>query len=150
MDEFQMENWLSVVCYYFFDKWSLLPYFFQTSSVTFERLPALRRFTLWIPIPTIRQKWRLIDSVFTVLYFISYILDALDGVCARKFDQCIYVLRVTYLVGSHFGAVLDMICDRFCTCSLYLSLTHLYPQQKYYYTLLMILEIVSHWIQMYR
>ncbi|KAK8800963.1 hypothetical protein WA538_003984 [Blastocystis sp. DL] len=77
-------------------------------------------------------------NVFTVLYFISYILDALDGVCARKFDQC-----------SHFGAVLDMICDRFCTCSLYLSLTHLYPQQKYYYTLLMILEIVSHWIQMY-
>lgn len=43
-----------------------------------------------------------------------------------------------------------MICDRFCTCSLYLSLTHLYPQQKYYYTLLLILEIVSHWIQMYR
>ncbi|KNB46688.1 hypothetical protein JH06_0781 [Blastocystis sp. subtype 4] len=77
-------------------------------------------------------------TAFCWLYFISYILDALDGVCARRFNQC-----------SHFGAVLDMICDRFCTASLYLSLSNVFPDYKYYYTLLLILEITSHWIQMY-
>lgn len=53
-------------------------------------------------------------------------------------------------LGSHFGAVLDMICDRFCTCGLYLVLSHIFPKYKYIIILLMILEIVSHWIQMYR
>ena len=43
-----------------------------------------------------------------------------------------------------------MICDRFCTASLYLSLSNVFPDYKYYYTLLLILEITSHWIQMYR
>ena len=30
----------------------------------------------------------LTNRMFTTLYFISYILDAFDGVCARKFNQC--------------------------------------------------------------
>lgn len=31
---------------------------------------------------------KLTPRMFTLLYFISYILDAFDGVCARKFNQC--------------------------------------------------------------
>ncbi|KAK8827648.1 hypothetical protein WA577_007195 [Blastocystis sp. JDR] len=76
--------------------------------------------------------------LFCLLYFISYILDAFDGVAARHLGQC-----------SHFGAVLDMVCDRFCTCSLYLVLSHIYPEYKYPIILLLILELVSHWIQMF-
>lgn len=65
--------------------------------------------------------------------------------------QPVYVAPLLLLiVGSHFGAVLDMICDRFCTASLYLTLSHVFPKWKYYYTLLLILEVTSHWIQMYR
>ena len=43
-----------------------------------------------------------------------------------------------------------MVCDRFCTCSLYLVLSHIYPEYKYPIILLLILELVSHWIQMFR
>ena len=77
-----------MVGHFSFDKWCLLPFSFLTSSAIFERLLVSPRSTLSIPIPSILWERSLIASVFTVLYFISYILDALDGVCARKFDQC--------------------------------------------------------------
>ena len=90
----------------------------------------------------------LICSLFCCFYFFSYILDAMDGVAARKFNQCLN-LKVVLFLGSHFGAVLDMICDRFCTCSLYLVLACIYPKYKYFIILMLILEITSHWIQMF-
>ena len=40
-------------------------------------------------------------KVCTVLYCVSCLLDAFDGMAARKFDQC-----------TKFGAVLDMVTDR--------------------------------------
>ena len=94
------------------------------------------------------MRW-ITPSIFCLLYFISYILDACDGVAARHLNQCLS-LWLALRAGSHFGAVLDMICDRFCTASLYLVLSHIYPQYKYAIIILLILEIVSHWIQMFR
>ena len=61
----------------------------------------------------------------------------------------VFLLCRFHPVGSHFGAVLDMVCDRFCTCSLYLCLANIYPQYKFFIILMLILEITSHWIQMY-
>ncbi|XP_021286126.1 CDP-diacylglycerol--inositol 3-phosphatidyltransferase 1 isoform X2 [Herrania umbratica] len=40
--------------------------------------------------------------LFAVLYFLSFVCDALDGWCARKFNQ-----------ASTFGAVLDMMYSTF-------------------------------------
>lgn len=55
---------------------------------------------------------------FFVLYGFSYALDALDGVAARKFNQCtqnhracVAIDKVCF-IGSSFGAVLDMVTDR--------------------------------------
>nr|GLL16509.1 probable CDP-diacylglycerol--inositol 3-phosphatidyltransferase 2 isoform X3 [Ipomoea trifida] len=42
--------------------------------------------------------------LFSILYFISFVCDALDGWFARKFNQV-----------STFGAVLDMVTDRFAS-----------------------------------
>ncbi|KAG7010848.1 CDP-diacylglycerol--inositol 3-phosphatidyltransferase 1 [Cucurbita argyrosperma subsp. argyrosperma] len=39
--------------------------------------------------------------IFSVLYFVSFVCDGVDGWCARKFNQV-----------STFGAVLDMLTDR--------------------------------------
>ncbi|XP_058213456.1 CDP-diacylglycerol--inositol 3-phosphatidyltransferase 1 isoform X2 [Rhododendron vialii] len=61
-------------------------------------------------------------QLFSVLYFISFVCDALDGWFARKFNQV-----------STFGAVLDMVTDR--PGLVFLSL--------------LALDIGSHWFQMY-
>ena len=43
-----------------------------------------------------------------------------------------------------------MITDRFCTAALLSVLAHYYPTQQMVFTSLMILDVVSHWVQMYR
>jgi len=73
-----------------------------------------------------------------IAYTTSYVLDAADGVAARKLNQC-----------SEFGAVLDMVTDRFSTATIMLVLTHLYPAYRFAFICTMILDIVSHWLQMY-
>ncbi|KAL0453340.1 UNVERIFIED_CONTAM: putative CDP-diacylglycerol--inositol 3-phosphatidyltransferase 2 [Sesamum latifolium] len=60
--------------------------------------------------------------LFSVLYFVSFACDALDGWFARKLNQV-----------STFGAVLDMVTDR--PGMIFLSL--------------LALDIASHWLQMY-
>ncbi|KAK8809623.1 hypothetical protein WA158_000566 [Blastocystis sp. Blastoise] len=75
---------------------------------------------------------------FCVLYFVSYLADAFDGTAARALHQC-----------SQFGACLDMTTDRFCTAALLCVLSNLYPDQAYIFICLMILDIVSHWTQMF-
>ncbi|KAL0412384.1 UNVERIFIED_CONTAM: putative CDP-diacylglycerol--inositol 3-phosphatidyltransferase 2 [Sesamum radiatum] len=60
--------------------------------------------------------------LFSVLYFVSFVCDALDGWFARKLNQV-----------STFGAVLDMVTDR--PGMIFLSL--------------LALDISSHWLQMY-
>jgi len=77
-------------------------------------------------------------TLFIVFYSISHLLDAADGYAARYLDQC-----------SNFGAVLDMITDRFCTASLVLILSHLYPSFLVPFAYLNILDFVSHWLRMY-
>lgn len=81
-------------------------------------------------------------STFVYLYMISYALDAVDGVAARRLGQ-----------ASKFGAVLDMVTDRVCTAGLLAVLAHFYVHDecnRTYYIWAMILDVGSHWLQMYR
>lgn len=81
-------------------------------------------------------------STFFVLYAFSYGLDAVDGVAARALGQT-----------SRLGAVLDMVTDRFCTAALLALLSAVYtsgPLRPAVFTYLMVLDVVSHWAQMYR
>lgn len=76
--------------------------------------------------------------LFVSLYFISFILDLFDGLVARYFNQC-----------SLFGSSLDMIIDRISTSSFLVILSHLYKERTIIYILLMVLDISSHWLQVY-
>ena len=66
------------------------------------------------------------------LYMLSYLLDALDGYLARKYNQC-----------TTFGGVLDMIVDRIS--SSVILLTKLYSPMNLFYVLL---DWSSHFIHM--
>src|SRR3989338_8153325 len=76
--------------------------------------------------------------LFSSLYVTSFLLDAADGHFARMFNQC-----------SRFGAVLDMITDRFSTAILCVILGHLWPQYSKPLMLMIVLDICSHWLSMY-
>jgi CDP-diacylglycerol--inositol 3-phosphatidyltransferase len=78
-------------------------------------------------------------AAFFWLYAVSYSLDAVDGVAARRLGQT-----------SRLGAVLDMVTDRFCTAGLLCTLSVLYPAWSTTFVVLMVLDIVSHWAQMFR
>ncbi|KAK4562244.1 hypothetical protein RGQ29_004918 [Quercus rubra] len=78
------------------------------------------------------NKW-----LFSVLYFLSFIFDALDGWCARKFNQV-----------STFGSVFDMVTDRISTGSLLVILSQVY-RPGFIFLSLLALDIGSHWLQMY-
>eukprot|EP00457_Paulinella_chromatophora_P013188 gb/GEZN01013464.1/.p1 GENE.gb/GEZN01013464.1/~~gb/GEZN01013464.1/.p1 ORF type:complete len:206 (-),score=24.18 gb/GEZN01013464.1/:294-911(-) len=71
-------------------------------------------------------------------YAISMLLDMFDGVLARYFNQ-----------QSQFGACLDMVTDRLSTAVLYLVLSHMYPHAWGFFSFLLVLDICSHWFQMY-
>jgi len=74
--------------------------------------------------------------IFFWCYLISFTLDAADGHVARLFNQC-----------SRFGAVLDMVTDRFATACLVVILSHLYFPFRHICMLLIILDISSHWLR---
>jgi CDP-diacylglycerol--inositol 3-phosphatidyltransferase len=83
---------------------------------------------------------------FVYLYAFSYALDALDGVAARRFKQ-----------ESTFGAVLDMVTDRVCTAGLLAVIVWVHasaatpdPWARALAVWLIILDVGSHWLQMYR
>jgi len=73
-----------------------------------------------------------------LFYIVVQALDAVDGPVARKFGQ-----------STKYGAVLDMLTDRMSTAVLLVVLSHLYPNEWGLYTFLIVLDIVSHWYQMY-
>ncbi|MQM00429.1 hypothetical protein Taro_033164 [Colocasia esculenta] len=75
--------------------------------------------------------------IFAILYFVSFVLDAVDGWFARKFNQV-----------STFGAVLDMVTDRVSTTCLLVILSHFYSP-GFIFLALLALDISSHWLQMY-
>ncbi|XP_031128794.1 CDP-diacylglycerol--inositol 3-phosphatidyltransferase 1 isoform X1 [Ipomoea triloba] len=76
-------------------------------------------------------------KLFSFLYFISFVCNALDGWFARKFNQV-----------STFGAVLDMVTDRISTACLLVILSQVYRPGLLFLSLLA-LDIASHWLQMY-
>lgn len=65
-------------------------------------------------------------------------MDAVDGVAARYFDQC-----------SELGRILDMLSDRMGTLVLYMVIAQQDPSIWGICAFLIVLDIVSHWCQMY-
>ncbi|KRX07744.1 hypothetical protein PPERSA_05807 [Pseudocohnilembus persalinus] len=77
--------------------------------------------------------------IFTIfLYAISQGLDAIDGLAARKFDQC-----------NEFGKVLDMVCDRASDAVFLSILSGLFPSLRFFFLVALIIDLVSHWYQTY-
>eukprot|EP00397_Hematodinium_sp_SG-2012_P029272 GEMP01030903.1.p1 GENE.GEMP01030903.1~~GEMP01030903.1.p1 ORF type:complete len:230 (+),score=3.66 GEMP01030903.1:52-690(+) len=77
-------------------------------------------------------------KIFVGCYVVSYVLDAVDGLAARALNQ-----------GSRFGAVLDMVTDRFCTNIMTLILAFTYRDYFLIFTFLAVLDLVSHWYHTY-
>ena len=73
---------------------------------------------------------------FEVLYFISFILDAFDGMVARAAGQ-----------KSKLGATLDMVTDRISTAGLLCVLSQFYTKYSVCFVFLMMLDVGSHWLQ---
>ncbi|KAI4368297.1 hypothetical protein MLD38_016871 [Melastoma candidum] len=108
-----------------------------------------RKLTVYIYIPNIIGYIRVLMNcvafaicfsnkrLFSLLYFISFICDGIDGWCARKFNQV-----------STFGAILDMVTDRISTACLLVILSQVY-RPGLTFLLLLALDIASHWLQMY-
>lgn len=77
-------------------------------------------------------------SVAVLLYFASFTGDLIDGMAARKLNQ-----------ASQFGGLLDMVTDRCSTLGLLYVLGFLQETYRLVYLLLIVLDISSHWCQMY-
>lgn len=93
-----------------------------------------RFITLFIAIFTYKDS----PIVFSVFYSVSMFLDLFDGMAARHFKQF-----------SRFGAALDMISDRLTTASLLMILGQFYPNYFLVFLLLVLLDVGSHWLQVY-
>ncbi|KAK7206801.1 CDP-alcohol phosphatidyltransferase-domain-containing protein [Myxozyma melibiosi] len=74
----------------------------------------------------------------TWLYSISCLLDAFDGMAARRFNQ-----------STRFGAILDMVTDRCTTSCLICFLSARYPSWSIFYQCLISLDLASHYMHMY-
>lgn len=74
------------------------------------------------------------------LYLGSFVGDLFDGIAARKFNQC-----------SNYGGLIDMVTDRCSTTGLLYLLSGEYgsPIFRLTYLFLILLDISSHWCQMY-
>lgn len=72
------------------------------------------------------------------LYSVSCLLDALDGLAARKFEQ-----------STKFGAVLDMVTDRCTTACLLVFLASAFPRWSLVFQGLISLDLASHYMHMY-
>ena len=73
---------------------------------------------------------------FIICYFISFILDAFDGMAARAAKQT-----------SKLGATLDMVTDRISTAGLLAVLSGFYPEHSTIFVYLIMLDVGSHWLQ---
>lgn len=76
--------------------------------------------------------------VCSFLYSVSCLLDAIDGMLARKFNQ-----------STQFGAMLDMTIDRCTTSCLLVFLAVAYPQWSILFQCLIILDFASHFMHVY-
>jgi CDP-diacylglycerol--inositol 3-phosphatidyltransferase len=75
--------------------------------------------------------------VFIILYAVSYLLDALDGLTSRALNQ-----------DSRFGASLDMVIDRSSTTCLLAILAWRYPEAAPLLLVLISLDLSSHYLHM--
>lgn len=73
-----------------------------------------------------------------LLYSISCLLDALDGLAARAYQQ-----------STKFGAVLDMVTDRCTTACLLVFLASAFPRWSIVFQGLISLDFASHYMHMY-
>lgn len=73
---------------------------------------------------------------FVFFYGLSYVLDAFDGCCARRYNMT-----------SKFGAGLDMICDRAQNSVMYFVLSMMHPDYSFAFYLCFLLDFGSHWLQ---
>jgi len=73
---------------------------------------------------------------FVICYFISFILDAFDGMVARAAHQT-----------SKLGATLDMVTDRISTAGLLAVLSGFYTDYSTCFVYLIMLDVGSHWLQ---
>merc|ERR1711862_1072698 len=79
--------------------------------------------------------------IASTLYIASFVGDLFDGLAARRFDQC-----------SKLGGLIDMVTDRCSTTGLLCVLQREYASNTklvLLFTMLIILDISSHWCQMY-
>ena len=74
--------------------------------------------------------------LFVICYFISFILDAFDGMVARAAHQT-----------SKLGATLDMVTDRISTAGLLAVLSGFYTEYSTIFVYLIMLDVGSHWLQ---
>lgn len=74
----------------------------------------------------------------SLLYSVSCLLDALDGLAARQFNQ-----------STRFGAVLDMVTDRCTTSCLLVFLSSAFPRWALLFQGLISLDFASHYMHMY-
>jgi len=72
------------------------------------------------------------------LYSVSCLLDAADGIAARRYNQ-----------STTFGAVLDMVTDRCTTSCLLVFLASAFPRWSIVFQGLISLDLASHYIHMY-
>ena len=80
------------------------------------------------------------DYKLTLLfYLLAFGGDVVDGYVARSCNQ-----------SSRFGGVLDMVTDRVSTLGFLLMLSHIYPDWKFSFTMLIVLDIFSHWFHVMR
>jgi CDP-diacylglycerol--inositol 3-phosphatidyltransferase len=77
-------------------------------------------------------------SLAILLYSLSALLDAFDGLAARLFNQ-----------SSVFGSILDMLTDRVSTVGILMTLGHLYVDYFFVFQMLLIIDIVSHWVHFF-
>ncbi|GMH35423.1 hypothetical protein BSKO_03291 [Bryopsis sp. KO-2023] len=73
-----------------------------------------------------------------ISYSVGFVGDELDGRFARKYNQT-----------SQFGVVLDMVTDRLSTAGLLVILCMMYQECYVIFLGLLMLDIFSHWSQMY-
>lgn len=74
----------------------------------------------------------------SLLYSISCLLDAFDGMAARYFNQ-----------STQFGTVLDMVTDRCTTACLLVFLASAFPRWSLIFQGLISLDLASHYMHMY-
>ncbi len=75
---------------------------------------------------------------FVCLYGASQLLDGLDGYVARRLQQT-----------TMYGAMLDMVLDRVSTTALLVILAKFYPAYTRWFMVVMLLDIVSHFLHIY-